>query len=81
MVQGKLVTHGVNSENSRAEAGGAIALENGTDGSLKDTRVTGAGAETVGGAIVLVGLVAWQLAGPLFGIRAYLLPSPVSVAT
>ena len=53
MVQGKLVTDEVESENSFAEAGGAIAFKNGTNGLLKNTRVTGAGAELLGGAIVL----------------------------
>lgn len=53
MVQGKLVTDDARSGNSFAEAGGAIALENGTDGVIKGTLITGAGAETVGGAIVL----------------------------
>ena len=53
MVQGKLVTDEFESGNSFAEAGGAIALENGTDGVLNRSLVTGAGAETVGGAIVV----------------------------
>ena len=51
--QGKLKMKNVLSSNSFAAVGGAIALESGSTGQLKDTTVTGAGAELEGGAIEL----------------------------
>ena len=51
--QGKLKMKNVLSTNSYAFVGGAIAFESGSPGQLKNTVVTGAGAEAAGGAVVV----------------------------